>query len=105
MIVKHSLVILQHHCEAVNEAFRRLYAKGLVHRGTYPVNWCCHLQSAISDIEVDHVALEKKTKLKVPGYDKPVEFGIMYDVAYKVEGKRCCCKKKEEIRSDFFCRQ
>ena len=71
----------------MNEAFIRLFDKGLIYRGNFLANWSCALKSAISDIEVDHVTLEKKTKLNVPGYDKPVEFGVMYDIAYKVEGK------------------
>ena len=64
----------------------RLFDSGLIYRGEFLVNWCCHLRSAISDIEVDHLNLEKRTKLKVPGYDKPVEFGVIYDVAYRAEG-------------------
>ena len=74
-----------------------LHSRGLVHRGTYPVNWCCHLGSAISDIEVDHLALEKKTKIRLPGYDKPVEFGVIYDVAYK-----CAGEKDRKISQNLF---
>ena len=70
----------------MNEAFIRLFDKGLIYRGNFLANWSCALKSTISDIEVDHVTLEKKTKLNVPGYDKPVEFGVMYDIAYRVEG-------------------
>jgi valyl-tRNA synthetase len=37
---------------AVNEAFERLYNDGMIYRATRLVNWCPHLQTVISDIEV-----------------------------------------------------
>lgn len=77
---------MQNHVEAVNEAFIRLHERDLIYRGNFLVNWSCSLGSAISDIEVDHVAVERKTKIKVPGYDKPLEVGLIYDLSYKVEG-------------------
>ncbi len=40
--------------DAVLEAFVRLYAAGLISRGTYMVNWCPHDESVISDLEVQH---------------------------------------------------
>ena len=40
--------------EAVVEAFIRLHDKGLVYRGSYLVNWSPHLQTAVSDLEVDY---------------------------------------------------
>lgn len=39
---------------AVTEAFIRLHDKGLIYRGSYMVNWSPHLQTAVSDLEVDH---------------------------------------------------
>lgn len=48
------------------------------------VNWCCALQSSISDIEIDWVDVNKKTSLNIPGYEKHVDFGIMYKIAYKI---------------------
>ena len=39
---------------AVNEAFVRLYEKGLIYRGTYLINWDPRDQTAVSDIEVDY---------------------------------------------------
>lgn len=71
---------------SVNAAFIQLFNKGLIYRGNYLVHWSCQLQSAISDIEVEHIPLEKRTEFNVPGYDKPVEFGVMTDIAYKVVG-------------------
>ncbi len=39
---------------AVNEAFVRLYEKGLIYRGSYLVNWDPADQTAVSDIEVEY---------------------------------------------------
>ena len=74
----------ENHSKAVVSAFNKLYESGLIYRGDFLVNWSCHLNSAISDIEVDHVEIEKKTKVEVPGYDKPVTFGLIFDFAYKL---------------------
>ena len=38
--------------EAVVEAFCRLHERGLVSRGDRMVNWCPHLSTVLSDIEV-----------------------------------------------------
>ena len=72
------------HANAVNNAFVMLYNKGLIYRGDFLVNWSCKLGSAISDIEVDYISIEKETRLSLPGYDKSIEFGIMYSFAYKL---------------------
>ena len=65
-----------------------MFDSGLIYRGNFLVNWSTRLQSAISDIEVDHVEVTKRTKMTVPGVEKPVEVGLIYDVAYKVfDGK------------------
>ena len=40
--------------KAVNEAFVRLYNKGLIYRGDYIVNWCPQCQTAVSGLEVEH---------------------------------------------------
>lgn len=47
--------------EAVREAFIRLHDEGLVYRDKKLVNWCCHLQSTISDIEVSLIKLKTNT--------------------------------------------
>ena len=57
-------------CGAVHHAFDSLHAKGLIYRGTYLVNWSPHLQTAVSDLEVDYVEEE----------------GLMYHFRYPVEG-------------------
>lgn len=70
---------------AVNEAFIRMHEKNVIYRSTRLVNWCCTLRSAISDIEVDKKELTGRTKLSVPGYDEPIEFGIITKFTYKLE--------------------
>eukprot|EP00899_Mesostigma_viride_P028366 jgi/Mesvir1/8714/Mv02646-RA.1 len=72
--------------KAVLEAFVRMYEQGLIYRDNRLVNWCCTLRTAISDIEVDYITLEKRTEVHVPGYgsDK-VEFGAIMSFAYPLE--------------------
>ena len=83
-----SFTLSDNHAKAVNTAFKNLYDKDLIYRGNFLVNWSCKLGSAISDIEVENIPIAKKTKINVPGYEKPVEFGLIYDFAYKLsDGK------------------
>ena len=55
---------------SVRKVFVDLYKKGLIYRGTRLVNWSTALESAISDLEVEH----KETK------------SILYYVKYAVDG-------------------
>ena len=73
---------------AVVEAFVRLHERGLIYRDTKLVNWCPRLRTAISDIEVEYIDIEKRTRLPVPGHDagKTYEFGVLTSFAYKVKG-------------------
>jgi valyl-tRNA synthetase len=41
--------------KAVLEAFVRLHKRKLIYRSDRLVNWSCKLQSAISNIEVEHM--------------------------------------------------
>src|SRR5579875_2873728 len=43
---------------AVREAFARLWDMKLLYRGEYMVNWCPRCQTAISDVETVHEAVE-----------------------------------------------
>ncbi|MBI5137604.1 MAG: valine--tRNA ligase [Nitrospirae bacterium] len=43
---------------AVREVFVSLYEQGLIYRGDYIVNWCPRCESALSDLEVEHVDTE-----------------------------------------------
>ncbi|KAL1920867.1 uncharacterized protein VTP21DRAFT_11502 [Calcarisporiella thermophila] len=68
--------------EAVTHAFIRLFNEGLIYRDTRLVNWCCALQTALSDIEVDYETVTGRTMLQLVGRNKPVEFGVLHKFAY-----------------------
>ncbi|KAJ6819284.1 valine--tRNA ligase, mitochondrial 1 isoform X3 [Iris pallida] len=72
--------------KAVTEAFVRLYQEGLIYRDQRLVNWDCTLRTAISDIEVDHKEIKEETLIKVPGYESPVQFGVLTSFAYPLGG-------------------
>lgn len=74
----------QNMTRAVNEAFIRLYDCGKIYRKESLVNWSCQLQSAISDIEVEHRTVDGATPMQIPGYEQPVQFGLLYQFAYKL---------------------
>lgn len=71
---------------AVKEAFIRMSKSGKIFRATRMINWDCVLNTAVSNIEVDYVELDKKKRLDMPGYDKPVLFGAIWEFAYRVVG-------------------
>ncbi|CAG5059875.1 unnamed protein product [Parnassius apollo] len=72
------------HAHAVNTAFIQLFERGLIYRKKALVNWCNALKSTVSDIEVENLPINRPTDLKLPNYEKPVKFGLMYDFAYKI---------------------
>ncbi|XP_019164045.1 PREDICTED: valine--tRNA ligase, mitochondrial 1-like [Ipomoea nil] len=72
--------------KAVTEAFVRLSNEALIYRAPRMVHWDCVLRTAISDIEVDYIDVKERTLLKVPGYEEPVEFGVLISFAYPLEG-------------------
>ncbi|KAK3039242.1 hypothetical protein RJ639_027946 [Escallonia herrerae] len=72
--------------KAETEAFVRLHKEGLTSCDIRLVNWDCILQTAVSDTEVVHRDIIESTPLKVPGYDRPVEFGVLTSFAYPPEG-------------------
>ncbi|MBH1988896.1 MAG: valine--tRNA ligase [Myxococcaceae bacterium] len=53
---RHKFTLDPELCEAVNEAFVRLWDEGLIYRGERLVNWDPGSQTALSDEEVEHVA-------------------------------------------------
>lgn len=74
---------LQKQSQSVVEAFVRLFDEGLIYRSDIPVNWSCWLQSTISDVEVESLDIDGPTAIQIPGYDKPVQFGILTNLVYK----------------------
>jgi len=71
---------------AVEEAFIRFHDQGLIYRDNRLVNWCPHLRTALSDLEVDHEDIPGKTMLTIPGYDEKVEVGVLCEFKYHVKG-------------------
>lgn len=57
--------------EAVQNAFMRMHKDGLIYRDTRLVNWCCALETVISDIEVDYKDVNGRTLIPLPGRQKP----------------------------------
>lgn len=70
--------------EYVRDSFIHLYNEGLIYRDRRIVNWCCKLQSVVSDIEVDSKEIHGREKISIPGYSKEIEFGVLYNIAYKI---------------------
>ena len=70
--------------EYVRDSFIRLYNDGLIYRDRRMVNWCCQLQSVVSDIEVDSKEILGRQKISIPNYSKEIELGVLYDIAYKI---------------------
>ncbi|KAG2203401.1 hypothetical protein INT47_010099 [Mucor saturninus] len=75
--------------EAVQNAFMQLHKDGLIYRDTRLVNWCCALETVISDIEVDYKDVNGRTLLSLPGRSTPVEFGVLHNFSYKVIDPDC----------------
>ncbi len=73
--------------KAVVEVFVRLHNKKLIYMANRIVNWDCSLKTTISDIELDSLDIQGRTLLKVPGYEKEVEFGLLTTFAYPLEDK------------------
>jgi len=71
---------------AVEEAFIRFHDQGLIYRDNRLVNWCPHLRTALSDLEVDHQDIPGKTLITIPGYEGKVEVGVMCEFKYQIKG-------------------
>ena len=71
---------------AVTETFCTLHEQGLIYRSNRLVNWCTQLTTSLSNLEVENMSIERRTKLDVPGYDKKIEFGVLTHFQYEIEG-------------------
>lgn len=74
--------------KAVTETFVRLHEEGYIYRSNRLVNWCTKLNTALSNLEVDNIELTGRKKLSVPGYDKPIDFGVLTYFKYHIEGSK-----------------
>jgi len=75
----------QQRSKGVQEAFIQLYERGILYRAKRIVNWCCALQTAISDIELEEIEINQPTKLSIPRHKGTYEFGVLIDFAYKLK--------------------
>ena len=57
----------------------------MLYRDKSLINWCPALGSALSDIEVEFEIVNSKTDLEIPGYNKKVTFGQIYEISYDVK--------------------
>ncbi|KAJ1679950.1 valine--tRNA ligase, partial [Spiromyces aspiralis] len=73
--------------KAVREAFVTLHEQGIIYRSSKLVNWCVHLNTALSNLEVGDKEIAGRTLLSVPGYDpkEKFEFGVLVLFNYVVE--------------------
>ncbi|ORZ31968.1 tRNA synthetases class I-domain-containing protein [Catenaria anguillulae PL171] len=62
-------------CKAVTEAFVLLHQEGVIYRATRLVNWCSHLNTALSNLEVENKELKGAHSC---------EFGVIISFAYPV---------------------
>jgi valyl-tRNA synthetase len=69
---------------AVRKTFIDLFEEGIIYRADRLVNWCSALSTSLSNLEVDNKELKGRTKLKVPGYDKMIEFGVLTYFKYPI---------------------
>ncbi|KAK9477063.1 tRNA synthetases class I-domain-containing protein [Lipomyces japonicus] len=70
---------------AVRTNFITLFEDGTIYRDNRLVNWCVTLNTTLSNLEVENKDIKGRTLLPVPGYDEPVEFGVITSFAYPVE--------------------
>ncbi|KAG5519536.1 hypothetical protein PMAC_001691 [Pneumocystis sp. 'macacae'] len=68
--------------KVVMNCFIQLFNEGLIYRDIKMVNWSCTLETAISDIEIEHKIISKPTEIVIKG--EPVEFGVLHQVAYRL---------------------
>ncbi|KAI7871024.1 valyl-tRNA synthetase [Spinellus fusiger] len=66
--------------EAVQNAFIQLYKDGQVYRDTRLVNWCCKLETVISDIEASRFTY---SEYLLYFFDR-VEFGVLHHFSYPI---------------------
>ncbi|KAI1310065.1 tRNA synthetases class I-domain-containing protein [Xylaria venustula] len=71
---------------ATMQAFCTLHDEGLIYRSNRLVNWCSHLQTALSSLEVENKDIPGRTLLDVPGYERKVAFGEMTYFKYPIDG-------------------
>lgn len=78
-------------CNAVNEAFIRMYNSGIIYRKKRFVNWSCKLNTCISDVECDDLVIDENSDRNILINSKLYPFGYLWSFAYK------CIDTNDEI--------
>ncbi len=90
--------------DSVTEAFVRMHERGLIYKGDYLVNWSPHLQTAVSDLEVEYS--EEMGKLYYFKYELADEPGAFIPVATTrpetILGDTAVCVHPEDDRYRAF---
>ncbi|XP_012528104.2 valine--tRNA ligase, mitochondrial isoform X3 [Monomorium pharaonis] len=73
---------------AVTETFVRLNERNLLYRARDLVNWSPALRSTISEIEVEDLVVNGKTRLQLPGYDTKITVGQLIKLAYPIRDSK-----------------
>jgi valyl-tRNA synthetase len=68
----------------VSKAFVELYERGLIYRENRMVDYCCELQTVISNIEIDQIEIDGPTKHNCPNGIK-ADVGRMYSIKYDID--------------------
>ncbi|KAK5071890.1 hypothetical protein LTR64_004331 [Lithohypha guttulata] len=69
---------------AVKKTFVQLFDEGIIYRDNRLVNWSSALSTTLSNLEVDNQELTGRKKLKVPNYDKLIDFGLLTYFKYPI---------------------
>jgi len=89
--------------DAVREAFVRLYEKGLIYKGNYLVNYCPHCGTALSDDEVEHVAVEGKLyQIKYPAKDNSFSLTVATTRPETMFGDTAVAVNPEDDRYNYL---
>ena len=76
MVVLISMISIS--VKKLNQSINLAHLTGIIYRNESLVNWCCELQSTISDIEVAHVEAKTRTFFEIPGYRYVNEADVLY---------------------------
>ena len=69
--------------EEVTRSFIELYNRGKIFRGKRMIDYCCELQTSISNIEIDHIEVDGFAKHTCPN-NIVADVGRMYEIAYPI---------------------
>ena len=69
---------------AVKKVFVQLFDEGLIYRANRLVNWSPALSTSLSNLEVDNQEVTGRKKIKLPRYEKLIEFGVLTYFKYPI---------------------